>query len=166
MPLQNFARTLTWPDFTPQSGELMLGNEWAQIHPDITFSDFQLGRVRNGVAITDVTVNIRLIAEDCWVIDSHRNAALLRHEQVHYDIIAISARQFYNALVGLSARNTDALQRRVTQLHTRLAEQARVVDERYDTLTNHGINTSVQQAWETSVAAAKTNAHGTLANLP
>lgn len=166
MPLNNFAYPLTWGDFNRRSGELMSGNEWAQIHPDITFSDFQLGRVRNAVAITDVNVTIRLIPEDCWVIESHMNDALLRHEQVHYDIIAISARAFYNALVGLSARNTDALQTSVSRLFARFAQEAETVDDRYDTLTNHGINTTVQQSWEAAVATVKANVRGTLHDLP
>ena len=166
MPLENFDKQLSWSDFNPRSGEPASGNEWAFIHPEISFSDPQLTRVRNAVSISEVTITIALVTADCWVFDNHTTTQLLRHEQVHYDIVAINARELYNTLIGLSAINTGALQRSLNQLKARLARQARTVDARYDTLTNHGINTAVQQAWESSVGAAKSNARGTLNDLP
>ncbi|MBK6381143.1 MAG: DUF922 domain-containing protein [Chitinophagaceae bacterium] len=93
---------------------------------------------------------------------------LLKHEQGHYDILAISAREFYNTLIGLSAATADALQRRVNQLKERFAQQVTQVDARYDSesQTNHGINTAIQQTWDQKIAAAKANPRGRLTDLP
>lgn len=168
MPLNNFNRILSWSDFNQQLGQPGGANEYAQIHPDIAPSNFVLARVRNAVTITDVTIDLSLIADDCWVVASHMTNDLLKHEQGHYDILAISAREFFNALVGLSAATTDALQRRVTQLQQRFAQQATQVDARYDSesQTNHGINASIQQTWDQRIATAKANSRGRLADLP
>lgn len=166
MPLNNFDRTLSWSDFNQQLGQPGGVTEFAQIHPDIAPGEFVLGRVRNAITITDVTIDLNLIAEDCWVVASRMTDDLLKHEQGHYDILAIGAREFYNTLVGLSSSTTNALQRRVDQLKERFAQQATRVDARYDTKTNHGINTSVQQTWDQKIAAAKANPRGRLADLP
>ena len=168
MPLNNFDRTLSWSDFNQQLGQPGGANEYAQIHPEIAPSNFVLARVRNAITVTDVTIDLGLVTDDCWVVTSRMTNDLLKHEQGHYDILAISAREFYNAVVGLSAATTNALQRRVTRLQQRFAQQATRVDARYDSenQTNHGINTSVQQTWDQRIAAVKTNPRGVLADLP
>ncbi|MBK8786679.1 MAG: DUF922 domain-containing protein [Chitinophagaceae bacterium] len=168
MPLNNFDRILTWQDFNQQLGQPGGANEYAQIHPDIAPSNFVLARVRNALTITDVTIDLSLIADDCWVVTSRMTNDLLKHEQGHYDILAISAREFYNTLIGLSAATADALQRRVNQLKERFAQQVTQVDARYDSesQTNHGINTAIQQTWDQKIAAAKANPRGRLTDLP
>ncbi|MEO7306561.1 MAG: DUF922 domain-containing protein [Ferruginibacter sp.] len=168
MPLNNFNRTLSWSDFNQQQGQPGAANEYAQIHPDSAPSDFVLARVRNALTVTAVTIDLSLIADDCWVVASHMTNDLLKHEQGHYDILAISAREFYNAVVGVSASTTDALQRKVSQLQERFAQQATRVDARYDSesQTNHGINATIQQTWDQRIAAAKANPRGRLADLP
>jgi hypothetical protein len=168
MPLNNFNRTLSWADFNQQLGQPGGANEYAQIHPDMAPSNFVLARVRNAVTITDVTIDLSLIAGDCWVVTSRKTNDLLKHEQGHYDILAISAREFFNALIGMSASTTDALQRRVNQLQQRFAQQATQLDARYDSenQTNHGINTAIQQIWDQRIAAAKASPTGRLADLP
>ena len=168
MPLNNFNKTLSWSDFNQQPGQPGGANEFAQIHPDMAPSNFVLARVKNAITVTDVTIDLSLIADDCWVVASRMNNDLLKHEQGHYDILAISARELYNALVGLSATTTDALQRKATKLQEKFAQQATQVDARYDSenQTNHGINATIQQTWDQRIAAAKASPGGKLADLP
>lgn len=166
MALINFNYQLTWSDFRSVSTAPDFADEYAQIHPDITFTNFQLTRRGRALVITGVDVTIRLIADDCWAVTAHQNADLLKHEQGHYDILAIGAREFYNRLMGLSAANADALQPRASALFQQFNQAANEVDDRYDTLTNHSINTSVQQSWDQSIARAKANPRGTLRDLP
>jgi len=166
MALINFDYQLRWPDFRPVSIAPDFADEYAQIHPDMTFTNFQLTRRRRALVITSVDVTIRLIPEDCWAVTSHQNANLLRHEQGHYDIAAIAAREFYNRLMGLSAANADALQPRASALFQQFNQVANEVDDRYDTLTNHSINVDVQHTWDQSIARVKANPRGTLRDLP
>ncbi|MBL0057154.1 MAG: DUF922 domain-containing protein [Chitinophagaceae bacterium] len=166
MALNNFNYQLTWSDFRSVSIAPDFADEYAQIHPDLTFTNFQLTRNRRALNITSVDVTIRLIPEDCWAVSAHQNADLLKHEQGHYDILAISAREFYNRLMSLSAANSDALQVRVNALFQQFQQTANDVDDRYDTLTNHSINVSVQQTWDQRIAAVKANPRGTLRDLP
>ena len=166
MAVNNFDYQLSWSDFSPQSITPGNANEFAQIHPDMTFSNFTMSRNRRGVVISGVDINIRLITDDCWVVSGHTAADLLKHEQGHYDIVALTARQFYNSLIGLSAANATALQQRMNTLLQTYHSNARTVDSRYDSLTNHGANVSVQQSWDRQIAAAKANPRGTINDLP
>lgn len=168
MPLNqtSFTYSISWSDFNPQSSRPQGVTEDAQIHPEMSFSNFQLARNRNSVSITDVDVNISLVSNDCWVVSSQMTNDLLIHEQGHYDIIAISAREFYNALIGLSAASTHALQTKVTQLQARFQKKATTVDARYDTQTDHSRNTQPQQQWNKAIAAEKQKSNGSISNLP
>lgn len=164
MPLNGFSYFVSWSDFNQQVSAPS-ADENAQIHPDISFNNFRLTRIRNAVSIREVDVNITLVPNDCWVVSSRMAADLLEHEQGHYDIIAISAREFYNALIGLPAASVSALQTRVTQLQTRLQQTASSADRRYDTETNHGRNVQAQQQWNQKIGAEKQRPNGSLLNL-
>lgn len=166
MALINFDYQLRWTDFRSVSIAPDFADEYAQIHPDVTFTNFQLTRNRRALSITGVDVTIRLIPEDCWAVTSHQNADLLKHEQGHYDIAAISAREFHNRLLRISGADSDAIQSRVNTLFQQFQQTTDQADDRYDTLTNHSINVDVQHTWDLSIARVKANPRGTLRDLP
>jgi Bacterial protein of unknown function (DUF922) len=168
MPLDqiSFSYPVSWSDFIQKSSRPAGETEDAQIHPEMGFSNFQLKAVGRGVGIKDVDININLVTNDCWVVTSQMTNGLLQHEQGHYDIIAISAREFYNVLLGLSAASTHALQTKVTELRTRFQQKATTVDKRYDTQTDHSRKTQQQQQWDKAIAAEKQKSNGSISNLP
>lgn len=166
MPLNNFNRILSWQDFNPQQGQPGGANEYAQIHPDTTFTNLRMRRNGRSVTIASLDITIRLIASDCWVVVTRKTDELLKHEQGHYDIMAIAARVLYNRLLTLRENSVSDLQNYMNDIRENFRTNVRDVDSRYDTQTNHGINTSVQQTWDRQIATLKVNPNGTLADLP
>ena len=167
MPLNNFSYTLSWSDFTTVPSRPHGVEEDAQIHSEIRPGKFTLARKGRSVTITDVDIEIALVSTDCWVLSSQaNNADLLRHEQGHYDIIALNARELYKTLVGLSAASVHALQTQASKLQATIQRKVTSVDARYDTRTDHSRNTTIQQTWNRRIAAEKQKPDGSIDNLP
>ena len=53
--LNNYSYSISWSDFTQQSSRPTTEDEDAQIHPEISFANFKLGKDR-GVTIDEVDV--------------------------------------------------------------------------------------------------------------
>lgn len=167
MPLNNFNYLLSWSDFNKKStSPTGVTDEFAQIHPEIIYSNFKLARDKGAVTISSVNIEISLVKKDCWVISSKMTDELLSHEQRHYDIVALSAREFYNNVLLLSAKSVKELQAMISALQTKFGQDAIDKDKKYDDQTDHGKNTKVQEAWDRKITAAKNNPKGTLIDLP
>ena len=166
MPLANFTYTLTWSDFTPKNTRPAGEKEDAQIHPDVSFSNFQLASKGKAVIIKDVDMDLHLVPVDCWVVSSAMTADLLKHEQGHYDIMALSAREIYNDLLALKGTSTNDLQKKAGALKTKAQKKVKQVDDRYDVKTSHSQNANVQKTWDQSIATELQKPNGSIDNLP
>jgi hypothetical protein len=157
---------VSWSDFTQKPVRPNGVNEDAQIHPEMAFSNFKLARKGKSVIIADLDIDISLVAPDCWVVTKQMTNDLLKHEQGHYDILAISAKEFYNSVKGLSASSVDELQKAVTKKQAALAKSVALVDARYDAKTNHSQNVTEQKNWEKRIATELQKPDGSINNLP
>jgi hypothetical protein len=166
MPVNNFNYAVSWSDFAERPARPTGENEDAQIHPEMSFSNFQIGRKGKAIIIKDVDIDIALVAVDCWVVTSQKSAYLLKHEQGHFDILAICARELYNTILGLSGTSTNDLQKKIEQAKTRLGQKVTLVDKRYDDKTKHSLDTAVQQTWDGKIDSTKKNPTGSLDDLP
>jgi hypothetical protein len=166
MPVINFDMLVSWSQFSNFSSRPSNKDEDAQISQQISFSNFELQRARGLLSIKDVNVVISLVSSECWVVSSQMSNSLLKHEQGHYDILALSARELFQALSGLSAATARELQLAASRLQTSFGEHATRVNDRYDTQTDHSRNAAAQQLWDNRISSAKLNPHGTLTNLP
>lgn len=136
MPLQNFNHLISWSDFISRQSRPSGVNEDAQIHPEMSYSNVKLGKKGNAVIIIELDVNLQLVKSDCWVVENKKSDLLLKHEQGHFDILALSARNFYNSMKGLSAPSTHELQSMVTKLQEDTQRNVARVDARYDAKQN------------------------------
>jgi hypothetical protein len=166
MPLNNFSRTITWSNFSSVTSAPSGQSEYAQIHPDLSYKSFTLARKGKGVTITDVEVNIEVVKADSWVVESKKTDYLLAHEQGHYDILALSAREFYNSLNGLSGESAHDLETQVNSLRELIAKKVSKVDERYDHQTKNSGDQDVQKKWARIIASEKAKSDGSIDNLP
>ena len=166
MALNNFDFQIQWSNFVPQSDRPPGQTEYAQIHPDTTFTNFRMGRSGRSVTIASVDITIRLILLDCWVVATRKTDELLKHEQGHYDIMAIGARAMYNRLLTLRENSVSDLQNFMNDIRENFRTNVRDVDSHYDTATNHGIDTAMQQTWIRQIATVKANPAGTIGDLP
>ena len=166
MAVNNFDHSVSWSSFNELSARPANVKEDAQIHPEMAFSNFQVGKKGNAVIIKDVDIDIDLVRDDCWVVTSKKSTDLLKHEQGHYDILAICAREMYNAFLEITAKSTHDLQTKMEKVKTKLGDKVTVDDKRYDTKTNHGIDKTIQQTWDQKIDSIKKNPKGTLDDLP
>lgn len=165
MSLNNFNYNVSWSDFNQISARPPNEREDANIHTRMSLR-FQMGGSGRTTIITSADVDVLMVTPDCWVVNSQMNDVILRHEQGHFDLQAIVAREFYAKVMALTAASDSAMRRKIRQLQTSLERITAQVNERYDTATNHSVNVSVQQSWEQRIEATKLNSNGTIMDLP
>ena len=176
MAVLSIPKTLFWKDFgkpvtaVPASyqgshTDCHIGIDISFTHggtiPDGTTGDFKL---------KDVKVTVKLDALDTWVLDSvpksATQAATLKHEQGHFNIAAVAAKELEAALKAL--RNADA-GTLVTDADDALASalsDGQTEEDTYDSDpvdggTDHGNDLTQQAKWNGLIAKAKS-----LADLP
>jgi hypothetical protein len=164
MSVNNFNYAVSWSDFAQVSSRPPLEDEDAHIHTRMRLN-YQMGGRGRATIISSADIDVLIVSDDSWVVTSQMNAALLKHEQGHYDIQAIIAREFYNKVMALTAPSDNAMQTKIRQLETNLQRTTDRMNERYDTATSHSINTAVQQAWDQKFDTVKQNPNGTANDL-
>lgn len=167
MALNGFTYSVSWSDFSVVQSRPPNVPEDAQIHPEIRPSKFVLGKKGRLVIIKDVQIDIALVSSDCWVLSTQAsNTALLKHEQGHYDIVALSARELFNGFLALSADSTHKLQEKATALQESMHKKVELVNQRYEDKTKNSRNTSEQAIWDKRLGAEKQKPDGSIDNLP
>lgn len=92
-----------------------------------------------------------------------QTAALLRHEQLHYDVGTVIARRVAHELEQLSARDLVTLRQRLTDcvmLH--FHRRAKLIQHRYDLDTHHSGNKHYQKVWEKMMRDCLANPRSTM----
>jgi hypothetical protein len=92
--------------------------------------------------------------------DAAQTDDLLAHEQLHYDVGFVIARQLARELNVIDAATEPALRALLDQLielhfHTR----ARLIQTRYDHESNHSRNAHFQRVWKHNMATCLANPH-------
>jgi Bacterial protein of unknown function (DUF922) len=177
MPSQliGLMRRLTWDDFTreedvppPGPGESAQAAATKTDVPDIAVS-FRtvLGSVPPKVRIDDnLTVKIVFDAKASWraVWVKDRPQAerdwLLQHEQGHYNIAALMARDFFLDVMPLKGKvygkQKDALDE-ISKLKSSTLSKIDPLQTRYDDDTKHGSDQAVQNRWTGMINTAFTS---------
>jgi len=165
MPLNNFDHLVDWPEFATVFSRPAGVNEDAEIKVTAAVG-YRTRRRGSAVSIVDATVNIVAVTAESWVVSSKKTDPLLKHEQGHYDITALGTRELYNELLTLTADSTHALGVKIAALKLRYQQKIDTCNTSYDTHTNHGLITSVQDTWNQKIAAVKLNPAGIINDLP
>jgi len=167
-------RRLTWQDYTkeadvppPGPGEVAEAAGTKVDVPDIEVS-FRtvLGSAPPKVRIDDsITVKIVFDPEASWravwVKDRPQTDQdrLLQHEQGHYNVAALMARDFFLDVVALKAKvygkPADALAE-IGALKSGTLLKIKPLQATYDNDTKHGTNEAVQNRWNAMISAAFT----------
>lgn len=135
-------RPLTWEDFKsrPMSDRLAALTS-SSIDAKVGCVDY----------VFSAQVKAVFVPTESWVRDPKRaTPALLRHEQVHFDLTEVHARLLRQKL-SLIKFDCEKLQPAFNNI-TKMAFLTWQREEaRYDQETNHGLNQPRQQAWEQQV---------------
>ncbi|MDH3644801.1 MAG: DUF922 domain-containing Zn-dependent protease [Gammaproteobacteria bacterium] len=168
----NSERPLTWDDF---QGSVPSGADEARVASttaSLSWSyEYQFSLSRDTCAFSIVTIDSAALfhPDESWVRAGHRNAAVLAHEQVHFDIAQLYFERFVaetRELIGsdrecrgrserTAARNAEReVTRLVGSVYDEVWRQYRSRQESYDRETRHGIDTVAQAGWTQEIAAS------------
>lgn len=165
MPLNGFNTSVSWSDFTQVSSRPQGVNEDAEIHAQFPFS-YNMGRNGRAIIVSSADMNISMNTVTSWAVTSQQTSVLLQHEQGHYDITALGARELYNTMLTLSGASENNLKRSIRDANARIQSKVDAANRRYDNQTNHSQNTTKQTEWNKQIAAEKQKANGSIDNLP
>ena len=117
----------------------------------------------NFMLVENPNVTVTLDKGQMWVASwvSSRpatfQAALLNHEQGHYEISMLNAGDIFHELVSISGSafaSEQAGQAAVNSMVKRLFS-AKAIHDKYDLDTNGGLNATMQAAWDTALSNAR-----------
>jgi len=172
--LEGHDETLEWRDFTadPPKNRAATDVALTQTRFNLLY-DYSYEKAQgthHGYRVDHVNAQVILDRSKMWAASSGRTPGILRHEQGHFDIVALTARDLYNELTGWDSSDPPRRFRKDTDLKSavdRLRRQAlRFVEfvappggaaGIYDTQTDHGRKTAAQDKWNEALAAARLN---------
>ena len=86
-----------------------------------------------------------------WYKKEGHNDPTLAHEQRHFDITAIVARQFADE-IKTRKFTVENFQKEMKILHKKYIDKLAKMQAEYDKETDHGIKTEIQAAWDKKLA--------------
>jgi hypothetical protein len=169
MTLQGFKKTLAWSDFQKKKTAPIAGRA-ARTEAD--FSQNTPLVMKGGKVVIDASklvVKIALDTTGTWVLTGEETDSLLNHEQRHYDIVALGARDFHADLIALEASDTADMQAKATKLNDAtealIASISKTYDDDPNCGTNHGKKDAMQAQWDLRIKNLMNNSSGRLSSL-
>ncbi|MGE5171703.1 MAG: hypothetical protein ACM3JC_15175 [Rudaea sp.] len=165
--LTGLRRTLTWNDFTrkddvsrPQPGDVAMVAQTRAVFAVQGLSSGPVDGSRpTAYKLADrVKVVVRLKRDECWVAawvvagstSGPERQRLLKHEQGHYDIVALLARDMLAEITAVAKNLYASAQEPIDDANAVMARYDPYYDsvqELYDEKTNHGDVRNEQQRW-------------------
>ncbi|GAA4384317.1 DUF922 domain-containing protein [Hymenobacter koreensis] len=136
-------RPLTWADFKakPTSADPLHALTTANIGAQVGCQDY----------VFSSTVQATFTPSESWVkTPKTASAALLRHEQTHFDLTEVYARRMRQRLKETKF-DCEHLQPAFNNLMKQTIWEWKREQQRYDVESNHGLNLVQQQTWEKKV---------------
>lgn len=158
MTITSFAspNTLSWDDFTPVAAKIRDPHDGTDVDALTQYDFFLPTRParRDGAMFALDDSLVLLITPNCQVWTGvAQTAALLSHEQFHYDVGVVIARQaarHFNRLRALTEGGLLAALTSARILH--FVTRNRLIQSRYDTDTHHGTSAHYQKIWKDRMA--------------
>jgi hypothetical protein len=155
--------TLTWDDYDERT--VVIDPADGSLQDAVTAFEFELmpnvpAERHNGRFRLQRIMSISITPIALVRTGAPQTAELLSHEQLHYDVGFVIARQLARELNVIDAATEPELRTRLDQLinlhfHTR----ARLIQSRYDQESNHSRNVHFQRVWKHNMAACLANPH-------
>ena len=168
--LEGHEETLAWQDFQAAPPAKHSGDEaQTEARFDMQYDyEWDDDHKHQGYRVDHVQVTVTLDRPSMWSVKASRTDALLKHEQGHYDIVALIARDLFNELTGWESAKppkrfhketdlknaADRLRRQATALAARLSGTSTSVGV-YDKQTKHGQDAKAQEQWDKALEAAR-----------
>ena len=165
MPLENFKYKIRWSNFTTKEARLTGEDEDAHIEVAPQANDMQ-GKGKDGkYKVSSIKLRIKVDKSASWVVKGTKNEELLKHEQGHYDLTAIGARELYKRVLALETDSKESLLSGIADLQTEVQELTDELNKLYDDQTDHSRKEARQIFWNTEILATKNRTAGTLKEI-
>ncbi|WP_229724607.1 DUF922 domain-containing protein [Winogradskyella forsetii] len=138
---------LTWADFKADPD--LESDAVALTASGITFG-YSVRTSEERIVDFSATVEAQFYPNKSWYLKEKGNAHILAHEQLHFDITELYARQFRQHLTQLKANQN--VKKQMNKLHVAINEAVNETQKRYDKETNHSMNIEKQKEWEAFIA--------------
>ncbi len=109
---------------------------------------FKPVKVKDGWRLDGINLIVSLVKDSTWVLKGQETEELLNHEQGHWDITGLIAREWHGQLEKLRARNLKGLKELFKRGEKRLLTKSKRIDKKYDDETNHGRDPKSQAKWD------------------
>lgn len=166
MPLDGFDTLISWSGFQNLPGRPAGADTDAETMARYRAPKINFVGKGKAVGVDSADVEIRFRSEESWVVQGKQTNYLLNHEQGHYDITALGAREYHKNLFTLTANDSKSLQEKINKLDASFIKKISVVNKRYDAQTDHSQKKAEQDKWDKAIAAEKQKSDGSLDNLP
>ncbi|WP_179319422.1 DUF922 domain-containing protein [Winogradskyella helgolandensis] len=105
----------------------------------------------SGERIVDfsTTVEAHFYPNKSWYLKDKANAHILAHEQLHFDITELYARQFRAQIKKLKVNQN--VKEQMNRLHATINEAVNDTQRRYDEETDHSMNREMQKEWRITI---------------
>jgi hypothetical protein len=138
-------RPLNWNDFNGKPEKRFAA---ASTHYDI----LKHLKKENANAAT-VTIEAVFFRHKSWKKVSWINDEVLAHEQRHFDIVELFARQLRKAVSAASYKSYEDLSKKLDEFYDKFDKAMDVYQDKYDEETDGSMNGDQQRAWQKKIAA-------------
>lgn len=167
MAINGFDTQISWTGFTKVASRPSGSDGDAYTYAVFSSNNIQPTRGEGkSIVVKSADISIVLNKSQSWSVDSKQSDELLKHEQGHYDITTLGAREVYNSLFKLKEKNVKSLGDSIQALTNRVQKKIDDANKRYDEQTDHSRKRSEQEKWNKAITIEKQKADGTLDNLP
>ena len=167
----NFVRTLAWTDFTEKDArppsfkmDALTKAKWPHSYD---YSQNLNGKYAVIQKTFKVTVQMDTVSS--WVVKDKESDSLLNHEQGHYNITALGARDYMNGALAFEFDTTKELVQALNDLEKSVQSQINSVNTMYDDDpncgTDHGNKADKQTQWDLRIKSQMNDPKGTLDSL-
>jgi hypothetical protein len=180
--LTGLFRTLTWADFKgpqPSSNpdKMLAETKTVTSKPFFTFTSEGKGATKTWQLNDSIVIDITIDSNKSWKLPSVDSMAqaekdrLLKHEQGHYNLVALLARDMFIELMQVKAVRTAAPQdalKLCTDIQTRYANITQQLQDLYDNKaeTDHFRNIPKQTKWDGFINTSFTKARASQMTAP
>jgi len=159
MAIRNWPSKVSWAKFkkidTPPRGA------GTDAHIEVLYSNppgkrFKVVKEGKYFRLANVHFVLKLVPARTWVVKGKESKDLLRHEQGHWDIVGLLAREYQREIKKLRGDSVSQLKARFRKLEARVqakGERLNTGAGLYDTQTDHGRNKAQQKRWDALIAS-------------
>lgn len=141
-----WGKSLTWNDFKGQPDYSIPHNASAQTGLSASFS----WKIVKGEPQLQYKIYAIFNPLKSWVKPGKESLRLLQHEQLHFDISELTAREFRKYLSEQNIK-PDKMQQKIDRKGELLKRKNKRIQDRYDRQTKHGTDLQKQEKWEIKI---------------